>query len=402
MITKIGAFFKDPFLPIWTSIYLDVLGIMLLSPFLPRFILDYGASVTQVGLILSINSFIGFFSSILWGRLSDRFGRKRILVICRLGSMAGFLLLAFAQNLTLVIISRVIDGLFSRGIIITLTVVADRIPASRRSREMSKVGTAWIFGGLAGPAIGALLLSAGLAGLAVFCAGLTLLAILITIVSIKDRKLSLPHSLSDAVGAEPSKATVLATSLLKQYNPRLLLTRSLVLSLAHFIFSTTVPLYMTTRFAFSNAQIGWLLASAGLINLALRLFGFPLLFKKFGDQKIFEIGAFVYLLAFVWLTFLESIWMFFIVYVLVSFATTFSVDLMNGLMSHVVSRKQLGEMIGLNSAVENVSLVLGPIIGSALISLTIPAFYGLAPAASSLAVIMLGLIPLRKTKTENI
>ena len=316
--------------------------------------------------------------------------------------MAGFLLLAFAQNLTFVIISRVIDGLFSRGIIITLTVVADRIPASRRSREMSKVGTAWIFGGLAGPAIGALLLSAGLAGLAVFCAGLTLLAILITIVSIKDRKLSLPYSLSDAVGGEPPKATVLATSLLKQYNPRLLLTRSLFLTLAHFIFSTTVPLYLTTRFAFSNAQIGWLLAFAGLINLALRLFGFPHIFKKFGDHKTFEIGAFVYLLAFVWLTFLESIWMFFIVYVLVSFATTFSVDLMNGLMSQVVSRKQLGEMIGLNSAVENVSLVLGPIIGSALISLTIPAFYGLAPAASSLAVIMLGLIPLRKTKTENI
>ena len=64
MKTKIGAFFKDPFLPIWTSIYLDVLGIMLLSPFLPRFILDYGASVTQVGLILSINSFIGICSAL--------------------------------------------------------------------------------------------------------------------------------------------------------------------------------------------------------------------------------------------------------------------------------------------------------------------------------------------------
>lgn len=359
----------------------------ILSTYLPRILLDLNVRVAYIGLLLSINIFVGFFSGIFWGKMSDKYGRKPILIICRLGTLFGYLILAFSGNILMIIISRIIDGIFSRNTQVVLTIIGDIVPEEKRSSEMSKAGAAWIVGGLVGPGIGALLYSFGILGFGLFNAAVAALALLIPILTLKESNPNL-----NGIGEMHQRKPLFSTRILKQRHPRLLLGQSLFNTLSHFIFRTTVTIFITTRFGFSIIQIGELLTLIGVINLLVRLLIFPRILRKFGDEKTMLIGYVTFLIAFLWLVFLKDIVSYVMVSILVSFATTCSMDLMNGVMSKVVEKKELGEMIGLNAAAESVSLIIGPILGSFLISVSNNAFYGLTAAMVSLIPLVISMI----------
>jgi hypothetical protein len=104
--------------------------------------------------------------------------------------------------------------------------------------------------------------------------------------------------------------------------------------------------------------------------------------------------------------FLNKFWQYALVYILVSFATTISIDLMNGIMSLKVEPGRLGEMIGLNSAVENISLILGPVIGSSLLGAADPRLYGASSAVFTVIALLigrrfLGFLPYRRKKIHT-
>lgn len=398
---KIKQNLSNPLFPIWIGAFLDIFLMSILSTYLPRILLDLNVRVVHIGLLLSINIFVGFFSGIFWGKMSDKYGRKPILIICRLGTLFGYLILAFSGNILMIIISRIIDGIFSRNTQVVLTIIGDIVPEEKRSSEMSKAGAAWIVGGLVGPGIGALLYTFGILGFGLFNAAVAALALLIPILTLKESNPNI-----NGIGEIHQRKPLFSTKILKQRNPRLLLSQSLFNTLSHFIFRTTITIFITTRFGFSIIQIGELLTLIGVINLLVRLLIFPRILRKFGDEKTMLIGYATFLIAFLWLIFLEDIVSYVMVSILVSLATTCSMDLMNGVMSKVVEKKELGEMIGLNAAAESVSLIIGPILGSYLISVSNNAFYGLTAAVVSLIPLVIGLLrrsnkPLQTKQSEE-
>ena len=391
----------DPLVHIWVSAFLDVIGFSILFPYLPRFLLDLGASLPMIGFYLSINAFIGFFSGIVWGRLSDRFGRRPILIICRIGAIAGYILLALSSNLTMLLIARIVDGIFSRSVLVTLTVVGDIVHPERRSNEMSKIGIAWIVGGLVGPALGAILSANGLGLIGIFCAALSLTALIISLLTLKESKAQVSvRGTADKTTAQ-AKQPVFSLALLRQHNPAILLGQNLFVFLAHFIFSTTMTLYITRQLGLSIAQIGGVFTTIGAINLLGRVTLFPLVLDRLRDRKTYTLGLIIYLAAFAWLMAAMRLWEFIAITAMVSFGTSCSLDVMNGMMSKSVRRQELGEMMGLNSAVESIGLILGPMIGSYLLALPNIAFYGLASVASTLTAFMISRVPLRPVEEAN-
>ena len=394
---NIKKFISNPLTPTWVGAFLDIIGLSILMPFLPRILLDMGIPLTKIGLLLSVNVFIGFFSGILWGALSDKFGRRPILLICRFGTLVGYVILAFSNNITMVLISRIVDGTFSRSVQIVLTIIGDTVPSEQRGKEMSKAGAAWIVGGLVGPGIGALFSGSGIFGLGMINAVLTGFAFLLTWFTLKESNPSMVGTESEEFEQLQKKKPILSLGLLKQHNPRLLLGQSLFNVLSHFIFSFSISLYLTKQFDLSIAQIGTMLTFSGVVNLFVRLLIFPHVLRKLGDKKTLVLGFYVHLICFIWLIFVSQIWEFFAILVLISFGTTCSMDIMNGVMSKVVKKKEMGEMIGLGSAIESISLVLAPIIGSYLLSLEQSAYFGLTAAVVSLGSILLGFIPMKKS-----
>jgi len=102
-------------MPLWIAVFIDILGFTILIPFLPFFSQEYGAPPWQIGLLLSTNALFGFVSGPIWGALSDARGRKPMLLISQVGTLIAFLMLAFSNNLTMLFISRVVDGIHRRG-----------------------------------------------------------------------------------------------------------------------------------------------------------------------------------------------------------------------------------------------------------------------------------------------
>jgi DHA1 family tetracycline resistance protein-like MFS transporter len=393
-------FNKNTLSLIWAGAFADIFAFTILNPFLPRFYLDLGAPVAQIGLLLAVNAFIGFFSGILWGKLSDRYGRRPILLICRLGALVGYLILAFSTNIMMVVISRVVDGIFSRSILITLTAVGDVVSEEKRSEEMSKVGIPWITGGLIGPAIGGFLSVYGLIGIGLACASISLLTFLVTLFTFRETH-SLVKQSDSGKHASFKTAPAGVFSLLKQHNPRVLLNLNFFTFLAHIIFVTTSTLYLTKKFELTVGQIGSLFTLIGSINLTVRLIIFPGVLRKIGDRNAFRIGLLAFLAAFAWLIFNTQIWEFVVISSLVSFGTTCSVDVMHGIMSRSVQRHEQGQMMGLNAMVESVSLVLGPIIGSFLLSFEFSGFYPMSAIFSSIIALVISFFPLRLITKNN-
>jgi len=386
---------------IWAAAFADIFAFTILNPFLPRFYLDLGAPVAQIGLLLAVNSFIGFFSGIFWGRLSDRFGRRPILLICRMGALAGYVVLAFSSSIAIMIVSRVIDGIFSRSILVTLTAVGDTVSEEQRSMEMSKVGIPWIEGGLVGPAIGGSLSAFGLTGIGLDCALISLATFLATLFSFKETHPILRHKDSTNLVKEHQPAPQGIFALLKLHNPKVLLSLNFFTFLSHIIFITTATIYLTEKFSLSIGKIGGLYTITGLINLTVRLIIFPSVLRSLGDRRTFRLGLAAFIIAFTMLIFTKQLWQFVIVSALISFGATCSVDVMHGIMSRSVRRQEQGQIMGLNAMVESVSFVLGPIIGSFLLSLENLKFYPLPSIVISFIALAFSMIPLAQVSNDK-
>ena len=394
--SKIKQYEYASLIPLWISTFIDIIGFSILIPYLPRFTSDFGASLFQVGLLLSANSFFSLFGNMIWGSLSDKYGRKPILLICQVGTLAGFIIMAFSTNLTMLFISRIVDGIFGGNYPIAKAVVGDIVPPDKRSKEMSNIGVAWTVGNLIGPGIGGLLSVFGILGPGLFGAGLSLITILITTFIFKESNPRLTGTASASELTAFEKKKVISFSLLKQHDPRLLIIQNLFNNISFFIFITTVSIFVAQRFDLSAAEIGWMISSMGLIKLLVRFLIFSPMLKKFGDKKTILFGFVTFLAAYTWLVFVDQLWEYMIIFVLVGFASACTFAVMSGMMSRSVGKERQGEMMGLSTAADNVSQILGPTLGSYLLSLPSPFFYGIPTAVFSLITLLLGFIPLQK------
>jgi len=394
--SKIKQYEYASLIPLWISTFIDIIGFSILIPYLPRFTSDFGASLFQVGLLLSANSFFSLFGNVIWGSFSDKYGRKPILLICQFGTLAGFIIMAFSTNLAMLFVSRIVDGIFGGNYPIAKAVVGDIVPPDKRSKEMSNIGVAWTVGNLIGPGIGGLLSGFGILGPSLFGAGLSLITILITTFIFKESnpRLTGTASASELTAFEKKKA--ISFSLLKQHDPRLLIIQNLFNNISFFIFVTTVSIFVAQRFDLSTAEIGWMISSMGLIKLLVRFLIFSPMLKRFGDKKTILIGFVTFLAAYTWLIFVNQLWEYMAIFVLVGFASACTFAVMSAMMSRSVGKERQGEMMGLSTAADNVSQILGPTLGSYFLSLPSPFLYGISTAAFSLITLLLGFLPLQK------
>ncbi len=385
---------SNPLAPLWACVFIDILGYSMLSPFTPQILLDMGAPIGMIGLILSIPPFLGFFTNILWGSLSDRVGRKKVILILRAGTLISYLVLAFAGSIEMIILSRIIAGMFNSVVPVSLTVVNDVIASSKRSMELSKVGAGWLVGSILGPFLGALVAESGAFGLGIINFILIGVTIVVTATMLGESHSDFQPESQPA--SEMDKKPIISIGLLKKPLPRFLLLQSLFNRIPYFMFVTTSSLFVTIRFGFSVAQIGAFFTSVSIVNLVIRLILFPYVLKKLGDDNTVRLGFALYLIAFTWLIFADQVWEFALVNMIMSFATSTAIDVMTGVMSHAVRKKEMGEMMGLASAVESLTMVTGPIIGSSLLDLSNPTIYGLFGTLFALIPFGMDFLPLRR------
>ena len=145
-------------LPIIVIVFVDLLGLSIIIPVLPYFAARFSATPIVIGILQATYPFMQFIGAPILGRLSDRFGRKPILVVSQIGTFAGFVLLGFANPLTLLFISRIIDGISGANLSTAQAAIADSTTEKTRTQGLGLTGAAFGAGFVVGPMIASVVL----------------------------------------------------------------------------------------------------------------------------------------------------------------------------------------------------------------------------------------------------
>jgi multidrug resistance protein len=141
---------------IWTTVAIDLIGFGIVLPILPQYAERFGAGAFVIGVLSASFSLAQLVFAPVLGRLSDRFGRKPIIIISLFGTAIGSLITGFAGSLWMLFLGRILDGMSGASVSVAQAAVADLSPPRQRARYMGLIGAAFGVGFVAGPAIGAL------------------------------------------------------------------------------------------------------------------------------------------------------------------------------------------------------------------------------------------------------
>lgn len=147
-------------LPIFVIVLIDLMGVTIIIPLLPLYAAAYGATPLAIGLLGAAYPIAQFFGAPILGRLSDRYGRRPILLISQVGTLVGFLILAFAPSLLWLFIARIVDGLSGGNIATAQAVITDNTNEKTRTQGLGLIGAAFGLGFIIGPIIAFVALAA--------------------------------------------------------------------------------------------------------------------------------------------------------------------------------------------------------------------------------------------------
>ena len=139
--------------PIFIIVLIDILGLTIIIPLLPLYATSFGASPLLIGILAAAYPLMQFIGAPILGRLSDRYGRKPVLVISQIGTLIGFLILGFANSVIMILISRVIDGISGANIATAQAAISDVTTPKTRTQGLGLIGAAFGLGFIVGPVI---------------------------------------------------------------------------------------------------------------------------------------------------------------------------------------------------------------------------------------------------------
>jgi DHA1 family tetracycline resistance protein-like MFS transporter len=376
---------RSRLLPIFLVVFVDLLGFSLILPLLPYYAVTYGATPLLVGLLTASYAAAQLFGAPLLGRLSDRFGRRPILLVSIAGTVAGFLLLGFADPLGRAIVgkaanvslvngvilailffSRILDGLTGGNLSVAQAYITDVTEPKDRARGLGLIGAAFGLGFILGPAMGGLLSTWGYAVPALTAAGLATFN-LVAIAAF------LPESLTPELRARLAvhKRPPFTLSALWQAlnRPRVgpLLHVRFFFGLAFAMFQTIFPLFAQYRLGLTARQTGFVLAYVGVLVALVQGVGVGRLVKRFSETNLIMAGVVLMTAALLAWAFTPSLWVMLVVLVPLALSGGVLNTVLSSALTKSVHPEEVGGILGLSASVESLTRVLAPSTGGILL-----------------------------------
>jgi len=349
-------------------VFIDVLGIGLAMPVLPMLIGDYTPSRELqsywYGVLVVVYGLMQFFCAPLLGALSDRFGRRPVILASIFGLGLHYLLLAVAPSLWFMLIARVIGGVTGASFSVANAYASDISSAERRAKSFGLIGAAFGLGFIFGPMLGGLLGTIDLHLPFYVAAGLSLINGLYGLIVVPE---SLPRDRRAAFDLRRANpfAALLALSRHREIG-RLVLVFALVV-LAQLILQTTWVLFTHFRFGWGTRENGFALFCVGLVAAVVQgaLLG-PLL-RRFGEVRLALTGLSVGTIAYLLYGLAPLGWMMYAIIVgnFISFAAG---PALQGIVSNAVGPREQGVTMGALNSINSIMFVVAPAIGTPLLA----------------------------------
>ena len=346
-------------------VFIDLLGFSLILPLLPYYAATFGANGFVTGLLVASYAAMQFIGAPLLGRMSDRYGRRPILLISIAGTSIGFLVLGFANALWMLFASRIIDGLTGGNLSVAQAYISDVTDAQDRAKGLGLVGAAFGLGFIIGPVSGGLLSQWGYGVPAFAAAALSLVNLLLVY-------FWLPESLTPEKRAEmPERRPAvnlngLLVALRRPFTGSLLITR-FFFGLAFAIFQTIFALYALSRFHLTAVQTGYILTYVGVLSVVTQGFLVGRITRRVREDIL--IGVCVVVMAFGLLGWALAPSVLFLLVIMAPTAVAGGLlnTILTSTLTKAVEPQEVGGIIGVSTSIESLTRVIAPILGGYLL-----------------------------------
>ncbi len=346
---------------VYATIFLDVLGLGVLIPVLPYYAQQYRADATTVGLLSAAFSIAQFASSPFLGALSDRVGRRPVILFNILGSAFAYFLFGWSNTLWLLMLARVMEGVTGGSISTAQAYIADVTPPEERMKRFGLIGAVFGLGFIIGPAFGGFLSEYGLPVPAYAAGTLCLLAAVFGY-------FMLPESLSlekRATGkleigdANPIKKIAQALS---RNSIRAVLIAMFVVNVAFGGLQSNFALFTLKRFGMGPQDNAWIFVYIGCLSIFMQGVVVRRLPKTLDPVKTCVVGLSGMALGFLGISFAQAEWHLFPAIAVMAFGNGVAAPMLTGLISRRVGEREQGTVLGSSQSILSATRIVGPLM----------------------------------------
>ena len=366
---------RGALLTIFLIVLADLLGFGVIIPLLPFYAKLYAASDFQVGLLFSVYSICQLIAAPILGLISDRFGRRPVLIASQIGSVFGFLLLGYATHpgwvapgigLILVYVSRVIDGISGGNISTAQAYISDVTSAENRAKGMGLIGAAFGIGFSIGPGLGALLGHFDLSWPAFAAAAFSGVAAVLTFARLPESRVHKPAEVE--VWLHPSRFLPILSN-----NPLVQLLLIFFFSMMAFVMmESVIALFLMDEYHFHVGSVGLVFVLAGVVIAIVQGGLIGRLSKRFGEWPLVIAGPMlvaaamgIYIIA----GYKPLVILIIFGTLLNATGRSLQTPALSALISHTSDPEQQGTVFGLFHMLGSLARFIGPMIATAIYTL---------------------------------
>lgn len=362
-----------PLLSIFLVIFVDIFGFALVFPLQAIYAEHFSATPVQATLLVSIYAVCQLFAAPVLGSLSDRFGRKPVLLVSQLGTLVGFIVMAKAHALWMLFLARAIDGTTAGNLSIAQAYIADTTKPEHRTRAFALIGIAFGLGFFLGPFVTAQLVPYGLAAPIWAAAALSGTSIVCTLVLLPGGGTVERHADVGPGGRRPS---VFAFGTYRDLFTRPTLSNLLLQFFAYLCsftaFSSGFALFAERRFTwhghpFTPRELGYLFSYVGFLGIVFQGGLVGRLVKRFGEQRLAIAGFVALVVAQSGMAFVHRLTMLIVVSTISSFGNAVARPTLTGLISRASGPGEQGMVLGTTASLSSLAAVFAPIVSGQFI-----------------------------------
>ncbi|MEO8205654.1 MAG: MFS transporter [Chthoniobacterales bacterium] len=349
---------------IFLTIFIDMVGFGIVIPILPRYAEHYGATAMQIGWLAGVFSLMQFVFAPLWGKISDRIGRKPLLCISTLGTAVGFYLMGSATTLTFLFVGRIVDGISGGNIGVAQAYIADVTEPAERSKAMGLIGAAFGLGFIFGPALGGWVSSNYGFGAPMYVAGA--LALMNTVLIFVILPESLPPELRGQKKQEPTFPALFQHVNLRGYLSVIATYFCVITGFS--IMTTLFALFVWHRFEMDEKHTGYIFALIGFIGALIQGGLIGRLVKRFGEARLATTGALILGISLFALPLSSSIAGMILVSCILAVGNSLLMPTLSGIASRSVDAAWQGRALGIMQSIGSLARWIGPLFAGWLLA----------------------------------
>lgn len=339
----------------------NALGYGIIIPVVYTYSEQFGLNTLQYGLLFATFSLCQFISTPIIGRLSDKFGRRPLLIISLVGTAISFFMMAFAPSAIFLFIARALDGITAGNIPVAMAVISDTTEEKDRAQGFGIIGASFGFGFIFGPAISGLTVGIWSALPFIIAGIITIIAVLLTMRFLPETNIHMGE-------VRHSKLFDLPKLVSSLVDPAIGLTLiiNFIYSIAFGLFIAVFQLFSSKSLGLDNAQIAFVYMLYGIVGLIMQVLLVGKITNKFGVKKTFTVSIFFSGLAFFGMFISTNIPVFLFFSVMLGMANSLVNSLIPTILSQETDPKSQGTVMGLNTSYMSIGQIIGPILGGAI------------------------------------